>query len=166
MTKDWDEMLSALAEPGQPMPGFAVLQRIAQRNVGARIFTVMVRDNAANVQRRLHSSHPIEYPVSGFKPQTPGRWQDQVVGRREAFVANTIEEIAEVFPDHELIKSLGCQSVVNVPIIFDNAVIGTLNLLEAAGHYTSERVAAAMELRPFGAAAMLAAQAVELSTAR
>jgi GAF domain-containing protein len=163
MTQDWDEMLSALAEPRQPKPSFAAIERIAQRNVGAKIFTVMVRDNTAKVQRRLHSSHPSEYPVSGFKPQTPGKWQDQVVGRQEAFVANTIEQIAEVFPDHELIKSLGCASVVNVPIVFDGAVIGTLNLLEARGHYTPERVAAAMELRPLGAAAMLAAQAIDPS---
>jgi hypothetical protein len=161
MTRDWNEMLAALAEPGQPAPAFAALQRIAQRKVGARIFTVMVRDDDAKVQRRLHSSHPNEYPVSGFKPQTPGKWQDQVVGRREAFVANTIEEIAEVFPDHELIKSLGCESVINLPIIFDDAVIGSLNLLEAAGHYTPRRVAAAMELQPLGTAAMLAAQAIE-----
>lgn len=161
MTKDWDEFLAALAGPDQPRASFAALQRIARRNVGARIFTMMVRDNAANALRRLHSSHPTEYPVSGFKPDTPGKWQEQVVGRREAFVANSIEAIAEVFPDHELIKSLGCESVVNVPIVFDDAVIGSLNLLEAAGYYTPDRVAAAMALRPFGAAAMLAAQVIE-----
>jgi hypothetical protein len=162
MSEDWQQFLAALAAPDQPRTSFAALQRLARRNVGAEIFTVMVRDNAANALRRLHSSHPTEYPVSGFKPETPGKWQDQVVGRREPFVANTIEAIAEVFPDHELIMSLGCASVVNVPIVFDDAVIGSLNLLEAAGHYTPERVAAAMALRPFGTMAMLAARAIEL----
>ena len=158
---NWSEFLAAFARPGQPAAAFVTLQDIARRTVGANIFTVMVRDDAAKVQRRLHSSHPREYPVSGYKPQTPGKWQSQVIDRQEVFVANTIAEIAEVFPDHELIKSLGCESVVNVPVVYDGAVIGCLNLLEVAGFYTPERVEKAMALRPLGLAAILAAKADE-----
>jgi transcriptional regulator with GAF, ATPase, and Fis domain len=72
-------------------------------------------------------------------------------------VANTIEEIAAVFPDHALIKSLGCESCINIPITFKGDVIGTLNCLDSAGHFTPERVAKAKTLKKSGALAMLVA---------
>ena len=81
--------------------------------------------------QRVHSSHPEEYPVSGRKPLHLGLWSRTVIEERKMFIANTIEAIAEVFPDHELIRSLGCESVVNLPVAFADAVIGTVNLLDA-----------------------------------
>ena len=63
--------------------------------------------------------------------------------RQEIFVANSIKDISEVFPDHALIKSLGCESCMNVPIVVGGAVIGTLNCLDVAGHFTPERIAQA-----------------------
>ncbi|MGP1355526.1 GAF domain-containing protein, partial [Roseicyclus sp.] len=100
-------------------------------------------------------------PVSGEKPLQSGRWTDVVEGRHETFVANTIEEIADVFPDHELIRSLGCESCMNVPVVVGGAVIGTLNCLHEAGHYTPDRVAAAEALKLPGAAAFLLAASLK-----
>jgi hypothetical protein len=87
-----------------------------------------------------------------------GLWSRTVVEERKMFVANTIEAIAEVFPDHELIRSLGCESVVNLPVAFADAVIGTVNLLDVSGHYTPDRIARIESLSPFAAAALLAAR--------
>jgi GAF domain-containing protein len=70
-------------------------------------------------------------------------------------VANSIEEIAAVFSDHELIRSLGCESCLNLPIVVGGIVIGTLNCLDEAGHYTPERVAASETLKQAGAVAFL-----------
>ena len=78
----------------------------------------------------------------------------------KTFVANTIEEIAEVFPDHELIRSLGCESCLNLPIFINGEMRGTLNCLHEAGHYTPERVAAAETLKPAGALAFLLAESI------
>jgi hypothetical protein len=71
-------------------------------------------------------------------------------------VANTIEDIATVFKDHELIRSLSCGSVLNLPVVFGGGVIGTVNLLEQTGYYTPERVAKGMSLLPEATAALLA----------
>ena len=68
-----------------------------------------------------------------------------------------IEEIAEVFGDHALIDALGCQSVINVPIVVGGTVIGTINCLHEKGYYTPERVAAAEALKLPGAVCMLLA---------
>ena len=40
-----------------------------------------------------------------------------------------------VFADHELILSLGCGSVLNLPVTENNQTLGTINLLHEAGWY-------------------------------
>ncbi len=84
--------------------------------IGARLFTVMLSDMKAGLARRAYTSDPENYPASGTKPTHRNEWFDIVHGERRAFVANTIDDIAKVFPDHELIKSLGCESVINLPV--------------------------------------------------
>ncbi len=111
--------------------------------------------------RRVHSSHPEAYPVSGRKPKGAGPWHDLVMVQRRPFVANAIEDIAEVFPDWQLIQSLGCGSALNIPVVVADRVLGTINLLDATGHYTPDRVEAALALRPLYALAFLAAFAAE-----
>jgi len=98
---------------------------------------------------------PDAYPVKGEKPLMQNSWSEQVEERQETFVANSIEDIAEVFSDYELIQSLGCESCLNLPIVVDGAVLGTLNCLHDAGHYTQERVDAAQTLKSDGALALL-----------
>ncbi len=126
----------------------------------ARLFTVMTFDAQTGMSQRVHSSHPKEYPVAGAKPLSVGLWSRTVIEERRTFVANTIEAIAEVFPDYELIRSLGCESVVNLPVVFDGGVIGTVNMLDRPGHYTPERVAKVERLAPFACMALLAARLV------
>lgn len=65
-----------------------------------------------------------------------------------------------MFPDHELIQSLGCESCLNLPIIINGQLRGTLNCLHNAGHYTPDRVAAAEGLKPAGALALLLAESI------
>ena len=114
----WPAFRAALAQPDQPAPVFLALEAIVRQEVGARLFTLMSFDSPAGLSRRIHSSHPREYPVSGTKPLSVGLWSRTVVEEHRTFVANTIETIAEVFPDSELIASLGCGSVVNLPVVF------------------------------------------------
>jgi hypothetical protein len=158
MERIWPTFLAALAAREQPGTTLLSLQALFRQEVGARLFTVMTFDPLTGQSQRVHSSHPKEYPVSGDKPLPMGLWSRTVVEERKMFVANTIEAIAEVFPDHELIRSLGCESVVNLPVAFADAVIGTVNLLDVSGHYTPDRIARIESLSPFAAAALLAAR--------
>ena len=136
---------------------------IRDRNdtVGVTLFTIMRLNREKGVAERIFSNMPEAYPAGGEKQMEPNKWTEIVEEREQTFVANTIEEIAEVFGDHELIQSLGCESVMNVPINIRGQVVGTLNCLNVAGHYTPERVAASEALKLPGALAFLMAQQAE-----
>jgi len=125
----------------QPSPD--VFFRALHEQIGGRLFTVSVLDRTAGLARRAYSSHPQDYPVSGTKPMTPqaemNAWAKQVVERGEVFVANTVAEFALYFPDHALIESLGCGSVMNIPIV-QTEVIGTVNVLDVSHYFTADRI--------------------------
>ena len=71
---------------------------------------------------------PKEYPVGGYKPVTESDWRKLVVGQRRAWVGYYYDDIKWAFFDHELIRSLGCQSAANVPVVYAGRVLGTMNL--------------------------------------
>ncbi len=107
---------------------------------GHKLFTVMTVDMKAGLARRAFSNHPIEYPSSGTKPFHRDAWFEIVHGQKQSFIANTIDDIAKVFPDFELIKSLGCGSVINLPVVLRGDLVATINLLHVEHYYTAERV--------------------------
>ncbi|MBY4893616.1 GAF domain-containing protein [Rhodobacteraceae bacterium N5(2021)] len=140
---------------------FNALHRLSDTLMPVRLWTVMTVDLDAGIARRAYSNMPKAYPPSGTKPITPNAWFDIIHGRRETFVANTLAEIAEVFPDYELIGSLGCGSVMNLPVFDGDSLLGTVNLLDAKGHFTAERVRAVQTtLADPSLAAMRAARAL------
>lgn len=148
-------MVRALAAEDQPTATFRGLERLVNETIGVKLFTLMALDRQRRVARRNYSNMPEAYPASGEKPMERNSWSIQVEEQQQTFVANTIDEIAAVFPDYELIQSLGCESCLNLPIIVSGHVIGTLNCLHEAGYYTAERVAAAQNLQQAGALAFL-----------
>lgn len=155
------DMMAAVADPDQPEAVFKALEALVHDTIGVKLFTLMQIDRARGVARRAYTNMPEAYPSSGEKPMHDNAWSDRVERRRETFVANTIEEIAAVFPDHELIRSLGCESCINIPVVVAGQVLGTLNCLHVAGHYTPDRVAASERLKQPGALAFLLAASVK-----
>ncbi|MEO9517532.1 MAG: GAF domain-containing protein [Paracoccaceae bacterium] len=149
------DLIKAMASTNQPMATFKALEALVDKTISVKLFTLMEVDNERGVARRNYSNMPNAYATSGEKPISDDAWTQQVQGRQETFVANSIEEIAAVFPDHALIQSLGCESCLNLPIVVNGNVIGTLNCLHDAGHFTPERVAAAESLKQAGALAFL-----------
>jgi hypothetical protein len=119
---------------------WSLLQDLTRELPGHKLFTVMTVDMEAGLARRAFTSHPREYPASGTKPIERNSWFDIVHGQRRSFVANSIEDIAAVFPDHALIASLGCGSVFNLPVVLQDDLVATINMLAEPGHYTPERV--------------------------
>ena len=150
----WNDYAAALAQEGTE-PLFAALCKLAQEEVGARLFTVMTFDPETRMASRTWSNMPEAYPPQGTKPAPESDWGQIVLERHEVFVANTIGVIAEHFADHELIESLGCESCMNLPVVVGGEVLGTLNCLDAAHHYTEDRVAHAARLVAPGAMCLL-----------
>lgn len=156
MTEHWTAFLAALAATDQPRATFAALDKISKEVVGTTLFTAMTHDTANQRSYRNYSDNETAYPTGAWKAMKPGSpWGQHVLEEKKIFVANTIEEIAVVFPDADLIASLGCGSAINVPGVYAGRVIGTINLLHETGYYTPERVAKARELIPFVTTAFL-----------
>jgi len=109
--------------------------------MGTRLFTVTDVDHKAALARRVYTSHPVEYPVSGTKPVERDGWYDHTIAGQKTFVANTPPEFAKYFFDHALIVSLGLGSCINVPVVNGGKVLGTVNILAEAEHFTPERLA-------------------------
>ena len=152
-----EDFCAALAcESNQPDSAFKGLERLADRILGVRLFSLMAIDHETATAGRIYSSDEASYPVQGTKPVLRNEWTEIVLEKRDTFVANDIGRIAEMFPDHELIRSLGCESVINVPVVIGGRVAGTVNCLNEAGHYCPEKVAASEHLKlPAAAAFML-----------
>jgi len=134
---EFDRALGAATRPDE---AFDALYAFTKATVGVRLFTVMTVDMEKMLARRAYTSDPENYPCSGTKPVQMNRWFEVVHVRREMFVANTLAEIAQVFPDHELIGALGCGSVVNLPIVLAGQLVATVNILHREHHYSPERV--------------------------
>lgn len=113
--------------------------RALHEKTGGRLFTVTVLDRAAGLARRVYTSDPDTYPVSGTKPMQQGDWTRRVIEKGEIFVANTVAEFAIYFADHAVIESLGCGSALNIPVLRDQ-VIGTVNILDVAGYFDGPRI--------------------------
>lgn len=147
---------ASLGAASTPQAAFAALHAYSDATTGGRLFTVMTVDMGAGLARRAYTSDPVSYPASGTKPVQHNAWFDVVHGRHETFVANTLADIAQVFPDHALIGSLGCGSVVNLPILRAGSLIATVNVLDAEHYWTGPRVAGLQAQMPVPAMAALA----------
>ena len=139
---------TALAKAGdQPMAAFEALCALTEAVIGVKLFTLMTHDRRRGYAQRIYSNMPDAYPVSGTKRTNTTHWSKEVIDQRRTFVANDIGAVAAVFDDHALIRSLGCESVINVPIEVAGEVVGTVNCLHEAGFYTPEKVEAAEALK-------------------
>lgn len=120
--------------------------------VGHKLFTLMAIDHARGEAARIYTSHPAEYPVGGRKPLgNMTDWGRIVIEGRQPWIGYTMDDIRFAFFDHALIASLGCASCLNMPVVDEDApggprVIGTMNLLDVAHHYTPDHAA---RLAPF-----------------
>lgn len=134
------EFQTALEQATTETQAFDALCALTKATVGAKLFTVMTADMDAMLARRVYTDDAENYPTSGTKEITIDTWFEQVHGRQECFVANTLADIDAVFPDAELIGRLGCASVVNLPIIIGGKMVATVNILHEEGYYTPTRV--------------------------
>jgi len=130
------EAVAAVATlPGQPQALFGALEAALGAVLGHRLFTLMRYHARTGESERIYTSHPREYPVGGKKALNPTAWTEQVLRRQQPYLGRTPADVQTVFFDHALIASLGCGSVLNLPVVWDGRVLGTINLLHEAHWY-------------------------------
>lgn len=138
------------------MSTLSTVEERVRAAVGVKLFTVLAWVPERQALRRVHSSHPGQYPVGGEKTVEVARgWLDEcITGQRPYFGPDTAA-VREIFADHELIAELGCGAVINVPVV-DNegTTLGVLNLLDAEGSYDRYSVAKAVSLAPLAVSAL------------
>ncbi|MDR3473917.1 MAG: GAF domain-containing protein [Devosia sp.] len=148
-------LAEAIADPaGQPLTSFEALRALAETLVGARMFTVLAFDFARYVMVRAYSTNEAIYPVNAADPITDSIWERTLIGERQPLVLNSPEAMATLLPNVPELVALGCEAMLNLPIVIAGKAIGAINLLDHSGRYTADRIAAAKALVP-GAAAIL-----------
>lgn len=140
---------AALREPGQPEASFAAIEAASAATIGHILITVLLRHEATGEVERFWTSHPAEYPVGGRKPMNPTFWTAQVIDGRRPYLGADYAAIKAVFFDHEVIRSLGCESVLNVPVAWNGRTLGTINLLHRAGWYRESDIPIAETIAAF-----------------
>ena len=125
---------------------FAEAYKEARAATGPLLLTATAFDAAAMTVRRLWSSDPAAYPVGGAKPKRDTPWGRQVLLDRRVFVGEGEAAIRDHFADHATILALGLRSVVNVPVLEGDRVLGVLNLLWPAPVVAPDRIALAERL--------------------
>lgn len=143
-----ESCIAALKQPGPTDALFKTVDKALAETVGHKLFTLLyVAPNGKRV-KRLYTNMPKEYPVGGYKEIKDTPWHKRVVQEKRAWVGYNAKDIEWAYFDHELIKSLGCESAMNVPVVYAGRLLGTANLLDAAGHYKESDVA---KCEPFAA---------------
>ena len=148
----------AHGEADQPAATLRALDAALAEAPGHILFTILLHHPALRQQERCWSSRPDAYPVGGRKPVTDSAWMRRLLVRGESWVGATAADIREAFYDHELIASLGCGSVLNVPVRWRGETLAVLNLLHREHHY------GAADIGPAWTLAQLALPAIALLT--
>ncbi|CAB3820136.1 GAF domain-containing protein [Achromobacter piechaudii] len=107
----------------------AAIDAYAHASLGHALCTVNRFDADAMRVVRLYSSNPEAYPPGGSKDKRGTPWGQQVLVERRVFVGEGEAAIREFFNDHDAIRELGLQSVINVPVVYGQACLGTVNFL-------------------------------------
>jgi hypothetical protein len=153
----WDEFLAIVRRPDPVDGAFGYVAKLVDEVIGSKLTTATVFDIPGGRLRRVFTENPAAYAVGGFKDIPDNKWTQTLLVEQRIYTALTIEAIAEDFFDWQLIQSLGCESIANLPVVLGGEVIGALNLLNVAGHYTPERLTRAGEILPFATVAFLCA---------
>ena len=120
----------------QPM-SFAEAHRRARVNPGVTLFTVSIVTADRQFVTRAYTSHEEVYPRGGLKPVG---LVDPAAGTTYYPDRATIEQ---VFPEWELIISLGGTAAINVPLVAGGELIAVVNFFHDEAGYTQDSIAAA-----------------------
>ena len=116
------------------------IKKIIQEEIGFKLFTLTVMHPKKKLVTRVYSSNNKIYPVGGEKKIPKNYWAQITIKDKKSFIGNNKAQIEKYFYDHKVITDLGCESILNQVIVFNNKTIGTMNLLNIKGHFSKEHL--------------------------
>ena len=155
---DLDALIATLKKPHEPADLMRQLADMLQKQIGHKLFTILLVGANREDTVRVYSDNLDAYPVNRVKRMGVTPWGSQVIHGCKTYIAKNDDDIRWAFPDHELIKSLGLSSALSVPIVYKGQCLAVLNLQHQAMWYRNEHVVIAESFTPFLIPAMLALQ--------
>lgn len=125
---------------------FFLLEKAFQETIGHKLFTILKYDHNKFMLERMFTNKPIEYPTKGMKKLKKSLWQKCVFEDGNIYIGYNSEDIKNSFPDYELIFKLECKSVMNIPIVNNNFIKGSINILHKENWYNQSHIKSAKRL--------------------
>ena len=125
---------------------FNSLDNILNDFIGHKLFTILKFDKINSKLERIYTSNPREYPLQGKKDVIRNFWQVQVLEKGIAYIGYNSQDIKNSFSDFDLIKKLGCSSVLIIPVKSGGNIKGSVNLLHEESWYSNNHVEIAQSL--------------------
>ena len=129
---------AAVARATDPSVIMTLGETAFQREFGHKLFTLLKIDRNAGLMRRLYSSNTAINPIGGTKPIEAGNWAQRVLVEGLHYVGRDRSDLKSAFADHETLFDIGCESVLNTPILSRGHVVGSINILDIENHYTED----------------------------
>ncbi len=136
-------VLAAHRDSDQPGATFRAIDTGMGATIGHKLFTIMVYHPDLQQAERVYSTQPAVYPVAGRRPTAEFPLKQRLLVEGERYIGRDADDLRGAFSDHDLIFSLGCESVLIMPVLWRGQTWGTLNLLHEAYWYSEADVALA-----------------------
>ena len=146
---------AAVRLPDQPMATFRALDAAMDAVIGHSYITVLLYHADLQEIERFYSSNLEAYPLAGRKDVPESAWTEKLLINQECYIGYDANDIKKYFFDHELIHSLGCDAILNVPVVYDGITLGTVNLVHEEGWYEEGDTEIALTLASIAAPAFL-----------
>ena len=145
----------AVRAPDQPKVTFQALDAAMKAVIGHKLLTVLIYHEALQETERFYSNNLDAYPIAGRKQVRPTSWTEQLLICQNCYIGYNADDIREFFLDYELIHSLGCDAILNVPVVWNGVTHGTCNLMHEEGWYDKGDTEMAMTIASIAAPAYL-----------
>ncbi|KAH7252955.1 hypothetical protein B0J15DRAFT_466802 [Fusarium solani] len=124
------QLASDIHQSKPPETIFKSLENTVIALFGYSLFTVLVYDAKSSTISRVYSTRQDVQPVGARKRVTSSPWAQLVLKDGRMYLGSTIEDM-KVFSEYEFLATIGCESVLNVPIrsSLSGEIIGALALL-------------------------------------
>ncbi len=156
LTQSLAAIARAWRDPAQPQATFEAAGEAFREQIGFGLYTVTHILPGGREVERLYSTNPAAYAVGGRKPVIPNAFREQMFGSGKPFLGRTPADFSPYFPDHAFIVSLGLGCVINLPLFFAGAPLGSVNLLDREGAYDTRHVEPALAIAQMVVPALIA----------
>ena len=125
---------------------FNSLDNILNDFIGHKLFTILKFDKINSKLESIYKSNTREYPLKCKKDVIRNFWQVQVLEKGIVYIGYNSQDIKNSFSDFDLIKKLGCSSVLIIPVKSGDNIKGSVNLLHEESWYSNNYVKIAQNL--------------------